>query len=536
MKTSAIAVLAGAAILCAAPAQAQTMTKYEGVAFDKNSPDGKWLVESSQGNTGILNTATGEEYTLSDALGLDMFTPGLGLSVTNSGKICGYTMKYAFLWDNGDLSTSALPQPSGVGSMFNGAQGFTADEHRIVGALGASGASLGVDGLMCYPVYWDRRDDGTYEVHTLPYQAKDFSGGTPQSVIAMCVSDDGKTVVGTLVNWTGRYKFPIAFMESASGEWTYKLLGKSEVYDESRMGELPELPEEPKEPDYTQYMSEDDLASYNEAVANYEAGLLDEYPVPGDYISDADQLAAYTAAATQYVSDHAAWLTKWNAYATALNNITTGNSFRQNNLWLSPNGRFLATSLNTAESAVVPGYFDLTEEEPVFHPYTYGDDQSMIASGVLDDGTLFAAQPASEMTRSTVVFPKDAAEPLSFHDYLAGRSETAAAWLKENHTYSVVGTDSIISGTVHVSNDGNVFVAYYTDYYGTGTTQGQGISYVIDLNGSSAIAAPAASRSEQADGVFDLQGRRVAAKPQDVTVPGIYVVRQAGESRKIVVR
>lgn len=216
---------------------AQTATNYEGMAFDKHSPNGQWLVQNNQGATTILNAATGDAYSLADEVGTELYSPGLGNSVSNTGRLCGFTMQSAFLWADGELSLTALPQPSGVGSSFNGAQAFTADESRIVGALGSKGASLTTDGMMCYPVYWQQADDGTYKLHLLPYQTKDFAGGTPQSVIAMTVSDDGHTIAGTLVSWSGRYKFPIVFQETTDGQWTYTLLGKSEVYDESRTDE-----------------------------------------------------------------------------------------------------------------------------------------------------------------------------------------------------------------------------------------------------------------------------------------------------------
>lgn len=528
--------MALALCLGAAAASAQTATTYEGCAFDKHSPDGHWLVENYQGSTRILNALTGDEYELADADGSEMYSPGLGNSVSNSGRVCGFTMKRAFLWADGELSDTALPQPSGVGSSFNGAQGFSADGSRIVGALGSKGASLTTDGMMCYPVYWQLTDAGTYAVHTLPYLAKDFAGGTPQSVIAVCVSDDGRTVAGTLVSWSGRYKFPIVFREGDDGAWTYTLLGRSDVYDESRTDELPALPAEPAEPDYASYMTAEDLAAYEAALEQYQSDLDNynngltttepTYPVVADYISDAAQKAAYTEAVTQYVSDHQAWEKKWEVYASALDGITTGATFKQNNLWLSSSGRYLATSLDH-DGITTPGYFDLTEEDPQFHRAATGDE-AMLATGVLNDGTLLAAAPVVEMTRSTKVIAPGAA-PVSFHDYLATRSPAMAQWLADNHTYTVDGEDSIVSGTVHVGQDGDVFVAYYYDYYG-GT--GSAMSYVIDFTATDGISSVEMSNTPALDGVYDLSGRRLATSAQDVHRPGLYIVRHEGTVRK----
>lgn len=535
MKSTAFIALA---LLAATGVQAQTAKMYEGVAFDKNSPNGKWLAENNQGSLSILNAATDDTYSLYDEQGLEMYSPGLGNSLSNTGKVCGFTMKHAFLWADDELSYTALAEPSGVGTSFNGAQGFTPDESRIVGALGSKGASLTTDGMMCYPVYWEKNAAGTYDIHTLPYLAKDFAGGTPQSVIAVCVSDDGHTVVGTLVSWSGRYKFPIVFKEDSEGNWTYTLLGKDNIYDESRLSELPELPAEPVEPAYKDYMSEDDLVDYEAALEDYQTALSNynngitsvepTYPVVSDYISDATKKEEYIAAATQYVSDHKAWENKWKQYANALDGITTGASFKQNNLWLSPNGQYLATSLDR-DGVTYPGYFDLTEESPVFHECASGEE-GMLATGVLNDGTVFAASPVVEKTRFTFVFTPEATAPVSFHDYLATRSEEMAKWLADNNTFTVAGTDSIVSGTVHVGGNGDVFVAYYANYYdGSGDSR----SYVIDMTATNGIHnTSTATQQNAATGVFDLTGRRIATQIEDVHQPGVYVVRQNDKTTK----
>ena len=488
-------------------AMAQDMKMFEGSAFSRFSPNGNWLVENNAGMMSILNDADGSIYTLADESGLEMYSPGLGQSVANSGKICGFTMtKGAFLWEGGQLLT--IDEPSGIGTSFNGAQAFTPDETTIVGALGSSGASLGYDGLACYPVVWKLNAAGEYVCSPLPYLGKDFSGGTPQSVVATAVSADGRTVAGMLTSWNGFYTFPIVFRQDDGGNWTYTLLGKNNVYDESRLSELPEMPVEPVEPDYNDYMTESDKANYAAALEQYQSDLEDyyndptlpepTYPTPDLYMSDDDQKAQYTAAVTQYVQDHNSYLKAWIKYSNALDKITTSFCFTRNNIYLSANGRYLATSLQH-DGLTTPGYFDLTEADPQFVMAT-DNGYSMLTTGVLDDGTIFAASPVVELTRSSFAIAKGASAPATFHDYLATRSPQAAKWLADNNAYDValydeagetatgIKNDSIISGTVGVSYDGKVFVSYYTDYNSASQTTK---SFVIRLDDAAGISGAA---------------------------------------------
>lgn len=566
----------GAAMVCATAAQAQTMKMYTGVAFHKASPDGNWLIENLQGTMSILNAKTDQKYDLSDPNGLLLYSPGLGNSVTNSGKIFGFTSERILVWDNGTIK-ELDDEPTGVGTGYSSVMAVTPDENILVGALGSDGASSSSNGLIAYPVIWNKNAEGKY-VHTaLPCLKRDFAGETPQSIVPQQVSDDGNIIVGTLTSGSGFYTFPYLFKKDASGEWQSVLLGKNNVYDESKLSTLPEVPEEPVEPNKYDYMTDADKKNYDEAYAEYEEqlelfqnGIISKEPTaptPADYMTDSAKKAAYVADIQKYVADHNAYLQAWKKYSAALQKIVTGDYFRKNNMFLSANGRYLATTL-LHNGISTPGYFDLAEQNPQFVAAA-DDNYSMTVTSVLNDGTIIGASPVDELTRSTYVIVKGE-KPVTFHDYLATRSEKAAQWLADNNTYNVtvygndgetvIGTkkDSIVSGTVTASPDGMVFVSYYTDYYtdDNQTTK----SYVINLNAESAIDNVAAdgkslmnfrvqnnnilfSGAEKAE-VFDLEGRTVA-KANDgkatLAKQGMYIVTMTGKngekkSQKVVIR
>ena len=566
----------GAAMISVSAANAQSMKMYTGVAFHKASPDGNWLIENLQGTMSILNAKTGEKYEVADPNGIMLYSPGLGNSVTNNGKVFGFTSDRILVWDNGTIK-ELDDEPTGVGTGYNSVMAVTPDEKFLVGALGPDGASSSSNGMMAIPTIWEKNSEGKYVSSILPYPKRDFAGETPQSIVPQQISDDGNTIVGTLTSGSGFYTFPYMYNKPAGGDWIPTLLGVENIYYESKLSTLPEVPVEPTEPNKYDYMTEDDKKNYDEAYMEYEE-LLEMYqngiiskeptaPNPTDYMSDADKKAAYVADIQKYVADHNAYIQAWQKYSNALQKIVTGNYFRKNNMFLSANGRYLATTL-LHNGISTPGYFDLTEEKPKFVAAA-DNSYSMTVTSVLNDGTIIGASPVDELTRSTYVIKKGE-KPMTFHDYLATRNEAAAKWLADNNTYkvtiygddgeTVIGTknDSIVSGTVTASPDGMVFVSYYTDYY---TDENQTTkSFVINLNSSTAIdnavADEKGSMSFKTVGnsilftgtknaeIYDLTGRLVAKTNNDtatLTEPGIYVVSMNGmnglrKSQKVVIK
>lgn len=218
------------------------------------------------------------------------------------------------------------------------------------------------------------------------------------------------------------------------------------------------------------------------------------------------------------------------------------------------------------KSISIPGYFDLEEAEPKFVRCTT-DAYTMQACGILDDATLFAYTPVVELTRNTYVIKKGESEPQTFYDYLKERNAEAAEWLKANNSYTwtdednVLHTDEIVSGSVHTSGNGNVFVSYYTDYY-TDANQTKK-TYVIDLAAPSSIDGLSNEENNNKPGftiagntvysadntakaeIFDMSGRKVGCattgNAATIKSAGVYIVKAIaanGEetSQKIVIK
>lgn len=572
-------------------AQAQTARMFEGTAFSKFSPDGTWLVENNNGSLNILNAKTGDEYSSADPTGNAMYMVGLGNSVTNSGVLAGTCGDYAGIWQNGSWTT--LPQATGVGTTYNAANAITPDERRIVGILGNDGTSFGSDGMQAYPVVWTKNDMGEYECAKLPCPEKDFLGLVPQYITATSISEDGKTIVGQVRDNSGFYVLPIVYRESADGEWSYTILGEEDVYDKTRLNELPKVPEQPKYPNVGDYMTQEDVDAYEAAYAKYEEqlnlyyqGIIDEYPdypMYEDYIGDQERKDAYVAALKKYQEDQQAYMDAYTAYQNKLAEITTKCDFVQNALYVSGNGRYVGATLEdratgdswSGSNVNYIGYFDLQAAEPSFVRCTAGGDY--LLTSVLNDATMFVGTPAKEYTRNTFVVRhgESSNQMLTLPQYVSERSEEMSKWIVDNNSYDVtiwgyddnwepyekdVITDSLVTGTVMTNSDGTLIVSYYTDQFSS-NQQARTLSYVVDLNTTTGIGTAVADRQKKTFGatlsghsivagadtdkmeVYDMEGRKLNADANQKTVTvgsGVYVVRTTGkngqnDSRKVVV-
>ena len=545
-------------------AQAQVMEQFYGASFTKFSDDGEWLVENLQGTVNIARRSTGDQWENSDPNGLKMYMAGQGHAVSDDGELVGMAGDSAAVWKLGVWTP--LPQPTGVGTSYNTGHAITPDGRRICGVLGTDGTSMTGDNadVMAYPVVWTRNGKGEYEVETLPYPKKDFLGMTPQFVTAIAMSDDGRTIAGQVRDYSGFYVIPILWRETADGTWSSRMLGAEEVYDASKLAELPEMPTAPTMPNANDYMTADDVDAYNAALAKYEEELekyyngetdtYPDYPLMEDYISDAAQKAAYEAAMAQYQKDQQQYMQDYTDYMTKRDEIVTNKSFVQNALCLSGNGRWLGVTLEDrgqgggdywgSSTTNTSGVFDLTEEDPKYE--AVNTDGSWLTTAALNDGTIIYATPSAAYTRTSYVSTLSGGKRSSatFGDYAYDLNQEAGKWVEEHNTYDVAlwgydddynmivtGTveDSLVTGTVMANSDGTVFVSYYTDDL-TEESSGQTLSYIIDLTAANCIHSTAAGQRGEATEtrLYNLQGQRIQAAPKS----GLYIEERGGKATK----
>ena len=505
----------------------QTMKKYEGLLFDKMSPNGQWTTQAMQGSVVIFNRVDSVFYVYGDGEGGSAYSIGQGNAINNDGIIVGgISDSQPAYWQDGEWNLLPLAEADTI--VYNSADAITPDGRRIAGSLACSRWGLDNNNQMLAPVVWTKGEDGKYGLYQrLPQPTKDFSGRAPQYITARSISADGKTIFGQIVDYTGMYPCLIVYKEDAEGKWSYQTLGQELLYKEGT--EFPAWPNyEPKQPKIQNYMSEEELTEYNDAMALYEdsvdlyyQGLIDKYPsypLYDDYLKNETKKEEYTQASDKYKKEYKAYQDSTNVFYDVFYEACTNKAFGSNEVVTSENGRYYVSSLSCPdpngdplalepEIITVPVCFDLQAEKPTMIQL---DGNDIITCSVLNDGTVFMASPSMEYTRNAYVIPTGSKKAMSFFDWMKAKNLPAYNWMTENLSFDYTGVkydedgneilvnvpDSLIAGTISVNPEGTVFSAFLWDAWSL-EDKGQYISYFIDLNPASGVAAPKAEATEE---------------------------------------
>lgn len=459
------ALLLGAAVLVAAQyTNAElTPTKMEDAQFTCISPDGKMAGSDLLGHITLVNPQTGEvlysypeteddmtQYTLSNGNGQGISNTGVVLCTRNDSDVCW--------WKAGEFH-SLVPLVTDD-AVSNGVNGITPDGLTICGYCGLKPMSTD-DSLtpMSVPVIYKLKSDGTYtEAIRLPYPERDFTGRVPQYVIATNISDDGRIIAGQVLDYTGAMPQPILWKLDSNDEWAYELLG-ADILNPDHV-EFPPFPDiEPKQPQAQNFLSADGLADYTEAYQAWAAsGYTGEMPEYTDYMTE-EELAAYNAAMAKYNEEMAvyqpladAFNEVWNAFLAS----GKGTFFVFNSTSLSPDGKLLLQM----ESKKIPnpdpnGWFPtvIKNGAAVFNlengKYkSYGVDQNNQSSQILADGSVIGSvQDETLGTRRATIYKaadwnSDAIPEFSWLDeYVKTINPGIYDWMKANMCGDVIGMD-----------------------------------------------------------------------------------------------
>ena len=499
----------------------------------KMSPDGSVILSQTDGENVIYNVKTGESKPF------EFFYYGTGNCTTPDGNIIvGSTeMDQPVVMVNGEmLDLSAYSADYGFLS-FNA---ITPNASRIVGLVSNPDMSTETTQV---PIYVDINKDGTPgEIKYLPCPKKDWSGRDPQYITASYISNDGKTILGQVRDYTGQCSYPILFKEGTDGEWSYSLPTESLINPQKRT-----LPEDPGEftgkyVSYEDYMTPEELEAYNAAVAEWYQTFEGDMPNLGDYMTPAEA-AAYNEAVDAYNQEAKEYNNKIAAFYDELYAIIDESVFfLQNGFAMDAEGKLIALAadilnLETYES-IYPTYtIDLTTGE-INKVNDLGDGSWPLARQVLSDGTIIASTPMPsffaerQIPPFTYVLLPGSNDYITIQDHLNTFAPAAVTWLKDNFTKEVlIGADYdydtweetpiyetyLMTGLTCVSDDWKVIsggVLAYT-YSFDNTYE----SYVIQTEGSG-VNEINADASVQSVKYYDLNGIEVK-NPSN----GIYVVR-----------
>lgn len=527
---------------------------YNDASWQGVSPNGQYLVSNIYEALLIVDLSTDTKYTYNpNEETWAGYAVGVGNIVSNTGIVLSSNQSdnIASYWENGEWKKVEVPNET----LTNCLMGVTPDGSRMCGNVGSAALGLDTESTMQYPAYWDRNADGAYSsYHMLPHPDKDFLGRTPQYITATNISDDGRAIIGQVVDYSGMFCSPILYTQNAEGEWSYTML-LSDMYKIE--GEIPADPGDgPVAPEAEDYMNDEQRAAYNEAMEKWIESGYDYtlYPDAEDYLTEGER-AQYDVAMHEYEVAHAAWQEKSDAFYEFFGSLAgTVPMFVFNSSHISGDGkRVVLDSYKEDDSdpfawrpASINTPWVVDVETQAITKLDFG--KSMSVTSLVGDDTYLACNGIYE-TPTVAYIIKDGV-CTDMYDYLAALSPEMKEWMDQNLKHEIENFDwesgettydeYIFTGLPKASADMSILTLWTQsmwdwDYLSFG--------YVIDMEEIAAVSTvtPSADKSIffGADGrlhtsgdissveVYDLSGRLQASDNASASrlSNGIYLVR-----------
>lgn len=531
---------------------------YENGGFCGFSPNGQYTAAQCYGTVIIVDVKNGVHYSY-EVSDFNEYSIGNGNSFSNTGIIVGSTTPIvdAAYWENGEWHQLPTSQYEGLNNLTNG---ITPDGSRICGTIGLEPVSLDTDNTMQIPVVWERKEDGTYsEPIRLPYPEKDFTNRAPQYATALCISDDGKTIVGQVTDCSGFFQFPIAYIEDAEGKWTYKYLCYNKIIPEGTVVEYPG--DYPEGPDASDYMTEAEQAAYQAAYQEWVmGGYQGDMPEESSFMT-AEEKAAYDQAKAEHDAKVDEWTPKSEAfYDTLAGLLDNAPAFEFNDVHITPNGKTYISSdgVNMSEPGswfpemhYTPWLIDIETEDVTKLNF----DKSMSINSVANDNVYFACNGQGNIPMTGYIIENGKYTDL--YDFLSAKSPEMKEWVEqflielvpdyemdENGDFIEVNKEYKYTGMTYASADLGQMAFWndcpsdynlYAKGYLCDLSQFSGVKDVIsagkntikfDKEGNLIVDGDIKNMS-----VYDLSGREIltTAKPQGIVSSklssGIYIVK-----------
>ena len=510
--------------------------------IQKISPNGKYAVSNLSANAlSIYNLETGDvfSYRTTDEYSPEQYRFGIGQSISNNGILVGgQTDATAEYWKDG---VWYLLSTAGRESFANAANAISNDGGRICGILGAGEFSFDEDVLMAVPCIWDAEGDGYGEPVILPYPERDFLGRVPQYVKAIDISGDGNTVIGEVVDATGKFHYPILYKIDEEGNWTYDIPHEDLLLPEGFV-----LPEDPgaftgEEPYAPNYMTDEQFEAYNEALNKFYMGELDEMPNCLDYMSG-EEKELFIELQAKYDE----WKEKFDAWNNGIDELYDyAPAYQDNSMRISNDGLTYGCTIahQSGPWSMMPStyhvwLFDMNSDKIT----KYEEQDDLCLTYLANGGICVASTPATMSDASNSFILKDG-NITGMYDWMNSKVPEYAAWMKENMEFEymafdedynrvlmkefftghAVSTPDLTVMALSVNNIG--FPEDDSVWEDPDFTPIIGYGYIFNLNVGTAVSAvrPAAEGKV----IYDLSGRQL----KEISSPGIYIIN--GEKKAV---
>lgn len=471
---------------------------YEDVCINALSPDGKIAVSEIYGNVQIINLETGDRYVYEYndmKYPVDDYSIGFGHCVSNNGVVTGGSgLSDAQYWKDGEWHLLGRGESTGT-CLSNG---ITSDGNRICGSIGKVEADNGDDALRSVPVIWEWNGSQYGDPIILPHPTHDITGRVAQLCTAVEISDDGKTVVGQVVDGFGLMRYPIVYREGEDGVWTYEIV-HPELLNPNNIT-MPVYPGDgPEYPMLDNYMTEAQIDALYEALNAYytenpdapEMDMADVLEFAKQYM-DPEKYEVYKKEVDIYMEWYVR-LDEWNALYDEI--CESAPRYIFNDIHMNPEGNAFAINVDYGSPYIFRLDSDLYTE--------YTSLGYKLVSYFASKGRLLMHEGV--YSGSSSILEGDNLEDLG--KWIAGKVPAYGDWMKENNFSYGVAT-----ATPDLSKIG-IWMPVDDDYiYAVGT--------VFDMAAGAGVECLGAESTAGSSQAYDIHGRAV----KDISSPGVYII------------
>ncbi len=504
------------------------------------SSNGVYAVSQTSSGVTIFNLANGQvdSYLADpDDWSSPIFTVGLGKCASDNGIVLGGADDDVQYWKDGEWYYLDVPENA---TSTNLANAITPDGRRICGSIGVSEFSFDGDALMQAPCIWNATEKGYGMPVMLPHPDKDFTGRVPQYVTAIDISDDGKTIIGQVMNATGMMAYPIIYRENEEGEWSYEIPHEDFLMPEGTV--FPEYPGDgPEGPNAQDFMTEEEYKAYEDAVAAYWNGEITEYPNMLDYMTE-EEKAKYDEAEAKYEAEYAKWMDEFDAWFAVLETCMNDcPDYEFNSVRISPDGKTYGCTIK-GKGEEEPGswfpfgasvynvwVFDVNGD--AITKYDQTDDFNL--TYLANDGVALAATSVGTNSNSFILSNGGYETML---DWMSKKCPEYATWMKENMTFEYVKyeedpetgdwnevmNEELMSGRPMSNPDLSVMALSVQNVWDYMT---EADAFVFDLKAASGVSSLRPADNDKV--IYDLSGRQL----KSAAAPGIYIIN--GEKKVV---